>query len=260
MKAKISLSIVAYKNYKDIIRAIKSIEKFSVIKKRIYIIDNSNYPPTHQERIQFVNVISQYEDIEYLDAGKNLGFGKGHNYVLDDLESSYHAIVNPDIIFLDDCLSNIINYMEKDETIGMCIPKILNKNGKMQLAYRKEVTIFDMFIRMFCKELFPKRMRAHTLQDKDYSKPFQVPFGQGSFLVIRTDLFKFLKGFDNKFFMYLEDADLCKRVNQISKLMYFPGASVIHNWECGSHKSLKLFIFHIRSMIVYFTKWNLLRR
>lgn len=96
----------------------------------------------------------------------------------------------------------------------------------------------------------------HTLQDQDYTQPFQVPFGQGSFLVIRTELFKKLNGFDDRFFMYLEDADLCKRVNEISKLMYYPGASVVHRWEKGSHKNKKLLMYHIQSMRKYFEKWG----
>ena len=146
--------------------------------------------------------------------------------------------------------------MDNNRDVGMCIPNIVDEKGERLQVYRKELTVYDMFIRMFCKHLFPKRIAEHTLQNKNYEKPFQVPFGQGSFLVIRTDLFKKLEGFDDRFFMYLEDADLCKRVNQISKLMYYPGASVIHKWEQGSHRSKKLFKYHIQSMRKYFQKWG----
>ena len=54
--------------------------------------------------------------------------------------------------------------------------------------------------------------------------------------------------------MYVEDADLCKRVNQISKLMYYPDTKVIHKWEKGSHKNKTLLKYHIQSMIYYFKK------
>lgn len=57
--------------------------------------------------------------------------------------------------------------------------------------------------------------------------------------------------------MYVEDADLCKRINQVSKLMYFPGTSVIHKWEKGSHKNIKLFSYHLQSLIYYFKKWGI---
>ena len=104
---------------------------------------------------------------------------------------------------------------------------------------------------------FEKRKAKHTMQYQDYTKPFRVPFGQGSFLVVRTELFKELNGFDDNFFMYLEDADLCKRVNQISKLMYFPNATVIHKWGRGSHTNKTLFKYHLQSMMVYFKKWGI---
>lgn len=187
---------------------------------------------------------------------KNVGFGKGHNYVLALINSKYHAIVNPDIVFCEDAFSSIISYMEKEKDVGMVIPNIMDESGQRQLVYREELTVFDMIIRFLGGRIFKKRMFKNTLQDKDYSKPFLVPFGQGSFLVIRTELFKELGGFDEAFFMYVEDADLCKRVNQISKLMYYPGANVIHKWEKGSHSNLTLLKYHIKSMFKYFNKWG----
>ena len=261
MENKLSIAIVAYRNYEDIKQAIKTIEQYTPdkVEKKIYIVDNST-PQTDDERKrtqEFCEYIEQYSDVVYMDAGMNLGFGKGHNQVLSVINSDYHAIVNPDIELTEDAFSPIIQYLNDNSQAGMCIPNLVDANGIRQLVYRKEVTVFDMFIRMFCKGLFSKRIADHTLQNMDYTKPFQVPFGQGSFLVIRTELFKALNGFDDGFFMYLEDADLCKRVNQVSKLMYFPDATVIHKWEQGSHRNKTLFKYHVNSMKYYFKKWGL---
>lgn len=260
MGIKLSITIVAYRNYEDIKATLKTIEQYTPrdIEKQIYIVDNSN-PKTDidwKSVTDFQLFLSEYSDVQYIDTKANLGFGKGHNYIINCIDSQYHAIVNPDILLTDDAFSSIIKFMDRNEAIGMCIPRIINEQGDIQLVYRRELTIFDVFIRMFCKKFFPKRIASHTLQDMDYSKPFQVPFGQGSFLVIRTQLFKELDGFDDRFFMYLEDADLCKRVNQKSKLMYYPGATVIHKWEQGSHRSINLFKIHVHSMIKYFKKWG----
>lgn len=256
---KLSISIVAYHNYKDIKVAIDTLEKYTSkgLNKKVYIIDNGTKDTDEKEIRNFKKYINEYEDIEYIDANGNLGFGKGHNLVLDKINSEYHAIVNPDIIFKEDSFNKIIEYMETNQNIGMVIPKIVDEDGNLQKVYREEVTIQDMFIRMFCPKLFPKRMEKITLQANDYTKEFQVPFGQGSFLVIRTDLFKQLNGFDDRYFMYMEDADLCKRVNQVSKLIYFPDTSVIHKWKKGSHKNKKLFKHHVSSMLKYFKKWGI---
>ena len=257
-REKLSVCIVAYHNYDDIKNAIDTMEKYTspIIKKHVYIVDNGNSPDYKEENEAFISFLSSYPDVEYIDAESNLGFGKGNNKVVPLLYSQYHCIMNPDILFTEDAFFSVLKYMDENPSVGMVIPNIVDQNGKRQLVYRKEVTVFDMFIRMFCKGLFPKRMAEHTLQDQDYSKPFQVPFGQGSFLVIRTDLFKKLGGFDDRFFMYMEDADLCKRVNEVSKLMYYPGATVIHKWEQGSHKNKKLFKYHVQSMNKYFKKWG----
>ena len=258
MPVKLSASIVAYNNYEDIKKAIASMEKYTSpdLSKNIYIIDNGTKTSDPSSVKEFKKYIEEMGDIEYIDACENLGFGKGHNKVLDIIDSEYHAIVNHDIIFCEDAFSKIIEWMDKNPDVGMTIPYITNKEGEKQEVYRRELTIFDVFNRFFLKGLFKKRFEKHIMRDMDFSKPFEVPFGQGSFLVIRTNLFKELGGFDNNFFMYVEDADLCKRVNQISKLMYYPGARVIHKWEKGSHGNRKLFKYHVQSMKMYFKKWG----
>lgn len=258
MPVKLSASIVAYNNYDDIKEALASMEEHtsSGLLKKVFIVDNGVAVSSPSATEEFKTFACELKDVEYIDAEGNLGFGKGHNTVLDRIDSEYHAIVNPDILFCEDAFAKIVKWMDEHNDVGMVIPDIRDEYGKRQLVYREELTVFDMFVRFFCKGLFPRRIRKHTLQDKDYSKPFQVPFGQGSFLVVRTDLFKELNGFDDNFFMYAEDADLCKRVNQVSKLMYFPGARVIHKWEKGSHGNKILFKYHVQSMKYYFKKWG----
>lgn len=252
---KLSICIVAYHNYEDILHAVETIERYTdqAIKKKIYIVDND---PKWDWDQRLKQELERYEDVIYIGTESNLGFGKGHNLVLPYLDSAYHAIVNPDILLVEDSFASITGFMDEHEDIGMVVPRITSQTGKMQRVYRRDLTIFDMFVRMFCRKLFPRRMDYHTLGRRNYSKSFQVPFAQGSFLVCRTDLLKALHGFDDRYFMYLEDADLCRRVNLVSKLVYYPDTSVIHKWERGSHKSKKLFRHHLVSMYYYFKKWG----
>ena len=258
MSVRLSVCIVAYNNYEDIKVAITSMEKSTSpeLTKKIYIIDNGVAVSKTYAVEDFKNWLKHFNDIKYIDSGENLGFGKGHNKVLELIDSEYHAIVNPDIIFFEETFSKILNWMDKNPDIGMTIPYITNENGEKQEVYRRELTVFDVFNRFFLKGLFRNRFEKHIMKDMDFSKPFQVPFGQGSFLVVRSELFKELNGFDDNFFMYVEDADLCKRVNQVSKLMYYPNARVIHKWEAGSHKNKTLFKYHVQSFKYYFEKWG----
>ncbi len=247
----ISITIVAYNNEIDVRNAVCSIEGHTAVtvSKKIYIVDNSTQKNT------LSSLPGKYKDVIYLSPGKNLGFGGGHNYVLDMLNSKYHAIVNPDIILAEDSFSVLFQFMEETRA-GMAVPKLLDEKGNLQAVYRRELTVFDMGIRMFLPSHFRKRQSYHTMQDMDFEKPFQVPFAQGSFLLVQTKLFKELRGFDCRYFMYMEDADLCKRVNEKSSLWFCPFTSVIHKWERGSHKDRKLLKMHLASMIQYFKKWG----
>ncbi len=246
----LSVCIVAYNDEEDVLTAVRSMYEYipSFISKTVYIVDNSDRPNTLRESL------GAYPDIEYLKPEKNLGFGGGQNYVISRLDSRYHAIVNPDIVFNEDPFSALISFMEK-ENCGMAVPRMTDESGELLKVYRLDPTPFDMFIRMFLKGCFKKRQARHTMQDMDYSRPFRVPFAQGSFLFVRTELFKELKGFDERFFLYMEDADLCRRVNSVSELLYCPYATVIHKWGQGSHKDIRLFLLHVSSMIKYFVKW-----
>lgn len=76
-------------------------------------------------------------------------------------------------------------------------------------------------------------------------------------MAFRTCMFKLIRGFDDKFFMYLEDADITRRVNIVSEAVFFPEARVVHAWERGGHKSFRLFFVTIQSMLIYFRKWGL---
>lgn len=247
----ISVSVVSYRNAIEVGALVESIERHvdHSLAKRIYVIDNANEP------LAFENLTAKYSDVEYVNAGGNAGFGKGHGMVTDRLGSKFHVIINPDVVFVEDSLSKLIDFMH-DESIGMAIPKLVGEDGQMLYVYRQELTVFDMFARMFCKKLFPKRMSWVEMRDRDYTKPFLVPFAQGSFMCIRTELWKRIGGFDPRYFMYVEDADLCRTVNSLSKVVYAPCTQAVHKWEKGSHRNLKLLKFHVESMVRYMNKWG----
>lgn len=130
MKVQLSICIVAYNNYDDVAKAVSSLEEYtpSQIKKQVYIVDNSMSSKEQEENLAVLDsVIARYDDVCIINVGANLGFGKGHNYILDELESEYHAIVNPDIIFTEDVFSPIIEYMRNNRDVGMCIPNITDE-------------------------------------------------------------------------------------------------------------------------------------
>ena len=75
-------------------------------------------------------------------------------------------------------------------------------------------------------------------------------------MFMRVDVLKKVGGFDERFFMYAEDLDLCRRIGEVSKTMYYPVVSIYHEYEKGSYKNKKLLKYHICSVIKYFNKWG----
>lgn len=257
-KYDITFSIVAYRNYGQIIDAVNSINKYVTdYTKQIIVVDNTeqNTKKRYQTKI---DKLKKMKDVCLIQCDQNCGFGKANNIALKHDAAKYFVICNPDILLIENSFNKIIPYLDNNINIGAIVPKLVDQNGQIEDVYRRNLTLYDVIVRYIHPfGMFYKRRLFHTMQDMDYSKKFNVPFAQGSFIVVRSSVMKKLNGFDERYFMYVEDADLCRRINQISKLEYFPETSVIHLWGKGSHKNLKLMKWHIQSMIKYFKKWGL---
>lgn len=255
----LSISIVVYKKYDDVLLAIDSIERFtdSSLSKRIYIVDNSRYADDNHYKQTFLQTLAKYKDVVYQDTKKNLGFGKGHNFVLDQLDSDYHAIVNPDIVLYSDAFSPLVEFLKKNTDIGMTAPILTDEYNNIQSVFRRDLTLLDLFCRYvhFCGPM-KRRHAYHTMADVDKNRDFECPFIQGSFLVVRTELFKNVKGFDDRYFMYAEDADLCRKFAQKSRVVVHSDVKVVHKWEKASHTNFKLMRIHFVSLMKYFHKWG----
>lgn len=249
----LSISIVTYNNSKIIEKTVRSVinsipEKYSY---KLYIVDNDSNDET-------VNVVTKIEgNIEIIKLGINKGFGYGHNTLLEFLNSKFHFIINPDIeIENQDQIIKMVNYLEKNENVGMLSPLILNPDFSIQYLCKTNPSVFDMLIRRISPNLFKDKQDKYVMKETGYNRIMRVEYASGSFMVFRTDIFLKIKGFDENFFMYLEDADITRRVNQISNVFFYPEARVIHAWERSGHKSLKFALITIKSMIVYFNKWG----
>ncbi|WP_194191047.1 glycosyltransferase family 2 protein [Clostridium chrysemydis] len=249
----LSLAIVTYNNSRIIEDTVRSIvsnipEEYSY---QLYIIDNNSTDNT----VELVKDIKG--NIEVVELGVNKGFGHGHNAIIDVVNSRYHFVVNPDItIENSDQIRIMVEYFEENKDVGMLSPLILSQDLSIQYLCKTNPTVFDMLIRRVSPNLLKKRQDKYIMKETGYDKIMQLEYASGSFMIFRTDIYKKIKGFDESFFMYLEDADITRRVNQISKAIFFPNARVIHAWERSSHKSFKYAKITIQSMIVYFKKWG----
>ncbi len=249
----LSCAIVTYNNQSIIRQTLSSIVRHinPCLQYVIYLIDNHSSDQT-------VDIVRQCPgNIQVISHARNDGFGAGHNLILPVLNSTYHLVINPDITLENDVIFEMISYMEANPDIGLLVPLLRFPDGRIQHLCKRNPTVIDLFLRLVLPNAFQKRQQNYTMRETNYDKPFAVESAPGCFMLFRTAIFKQLGGFDQKFFLYMEDADICRRVNAISKTVFYPYNHVIHAWQRGSHKQLKLMWINLCSAFYYFKKWGL---
>jgi len=248
----ISVPIVTYNSADVIVRLLTSVfEQTKGTELSVFVVDNGSTdgtPALVREQFPAVTVIEQ----------DNRGFGGGHNAVLPHLTSDYHAIINPDITFSEDTLTALAAYMDGHPEVVLTCPLIQNEDGTVQFVPRRNPSALYALAGKLEKysRFFAKKRREYTMADADLSAPFEVEFCTGCFLFIRTDVWRQLGGFDERFFMYCEDADLTRRARKVGAATCMPQTAVTHGWERGSHRNPKLMRIHLRSLRLYCRKWR----
>jgi len=250
------ISIVTYNNEKIIKETIESIINQTYgISYKIVIYDNNSVDKTI-EIIKSINACN----LEIIDAKTNFGFGYGHNQIINHEKAKYYLIYNPDLRIKNNILKELFEFMEVHIDIGMTTPKIIYPDGQLQYLCKQNPTVFDLFVRRFIpgflQAFVQARIERYEMRNTGYNKIFNIPYATGCFMFFRGEILKNLNGFDENFFMYLEDADITRRVNMISRSVFYPFNSVEHLWARGSHKSLKLAWVTLKSAIYYFNKWG----
>ena len=152
-------------------------------------------------------------------------------------------------------LAICLNIWKKIPTLGLLTP-LVNIRTEEYILRKRNPTVTDLFIRLVFPNSFKKRQDYFTMKETGYDKPFEVEYATGCFMFFRTEIFKKLNGFDENIFLYLEDADITRRVNQISKTIFYPYNYVIHDWQREQHKKLKLMWINVKSAVWYFWKWR----
>ncbi|WP_065219826.1 MULTISPECIES: glycosyltransferase family 2 protein [Butyricimonas] len=248
----VTASIVTYRNKKEVLDAAVNSFLNTDMDIRLYIVDNS---PNDTIRTWYTD-----PRIIYIYNKKNIGFGAAHNIIMRDVSKlgKYHLVLNPDIRFKKETIEAIYQFMEKNPNIGNCMPRIIYPNGDLQYLCKLLPTPVDWIIRMFIPS---KKLRAKIdywfeMRFTGYDKIMDVPYLSGCFMFLRTEVIKEIGVFDEGIFMYGEDTDLNRRIFQKYRTVYFPERTIIHDFEKGSHKNLRLFWIHVKAAVYYLNKWG----
>ena len=251
----VSISIVTYNNDKIIKKCLQNIFKnINNTDFELIIVDNNSSDNT-------VSIIEKdFKNVRLIKNDRNIGFGAAHNIAIKLGKGKYHLVLNPDIIFTENTIEKLINFMEENSDVGLVSPKIIFPDGRIQYLCKRSPCLFDLCLRRFTpgflQNLFKKRIDYFEMRETGYNKIMDVPYLSGSFMLFRRSILEKIGGFDENFYMYFEDADITQRAAEISRTVFYPYTSVIHLWERGSHKNIKLLFISLVSTAKYFNKWG----
>ncbi len=222
--------------------------------KHIYLVDNS---PT--DRLKTYSTLSP--KIIYIHGHGNIGYGAAHNIAIQKAihtNAKYHIVLNPDISFENGTIEELTKYMNSNEDVGQVMPKIIYPNGDLQYLCKMFPTPLNLIGRRFSLSKMASKVRNDQYEMKftNYNHIMDVPCLSGCFMFLRIETLEKVKGFDERFWMYCEDFDICRRIGNISRTVFNPNIKVVHYHKKESYTNKKLLLQHIISAVKYFNKWG----
>ena len=231
-----------------------------------------SFLPSNIKYAVYVNDYQQNEPVDGLAADSflflrnsaNIGYGRAINQLVENLveKPTYLGFLNTDLAWNPGTFETILHYACSHDNVNLIVPKIINTAGKMQMLCKRNPTVLAIFSRRFVPSCLKPSWLAnydawYVMADQDYQSIFPVPYLSGCCMVSRASVFLSVGGFDERFFLYLEDADLTRAMSQHGLCIHFPNSTIMHDWGRGSYTNFKLMIINLMSAWKYFCKWGL---
>lgn len=266
----ISIIIVNYKSRVKTLKCLAALEAsdFASLNCEVIIVDNASGD-------RFDDYQSHVFPLHIIYSSKNLGMGGGNNLGIQEARGEYILVLNPDTVPAPGAIKKLYEYLGANSKATLVGPKLLNPDGSIQWSCSRFPNFFMPFLRRtFLGDYFAEIRDSFTMSDFDHTDIREVDWLMGSCLMFRRQLAlnsgNFLKLlFDDRYFMYFEDIDLCRQIwENGGKVVFLPEAEVIHDharasakypWYIAPFKD-RLARAHIVSWMRYFLKWGFARR
>lgn len=209
------------------------LEKFlpSVIKYNdgypVYVVDNNS----NDQSVDFLKTIYP-ASIRCIELEKNYGFCGGYNKAAEQIEAEYYVFMNSDIEVTEGWLKPLLSLMEKDKNIAACQPKLLDYNKKDYFEYAGAGGGFIDFLGYpFCRG---RIFQSIEIDYGQYDDTIPVFWASGASMMIRSQIFRDLGGFDKDFFAHMEEIDLCWRIKSAGLDVVYNGESIVYHVGGGT--------------------------
>lgn len=235
MKEKITISIVSHNHYYLIKKLVNQLVLFREVSQ---IILTLNTPQDKEYLKEF-----KHQKLQIINNKKSLGFGLNHNNAFSFCKTKYFCILNPDIIFINNPFLSLLNILKNNKN-SIVAPSLIAVNRSTQISSRPFPSMLKLLL-----DYFFKRKRINVEPNHDYN------WLVGAFYLISKKTFSKLGGFDTSFYLYCEDIDICLRAKKNSyNLILVDKLKVVHLGQKDSHKKIKYFFHHLRSLMLIYYK------
>jgi len=243
--------IVSY-NTKDYLRrCIECLMASDIAQEiKITVVDNASSDGSAEM------VAAEFPQAELICPGENLGFGRANNLALKKLDTPYALLINSDAFVREDTVRLLLEHMEDSPRCAICGPRALNADGSLQYSCRTFPGIGISLLHGFVGKLFPNNpaSRSYLMKDHDHTLSFGVDWVSGLCMMIRKEAAQQLGGFDERYFFYVEDVDLCRRAHRLGWQVDFVGRAVLTHLidASGGRRSPRMIRAHHDSMWMYY--------
>lgn len=248
----ISCIIVSYKSLDNLKECIESLLRQTGVASEIVVVDNDSRDGTGQYLKQL--------DIKSVLLNKNRGFGAAVNLGSKEAVYNHLFILNPDTIVPQDSLKRLFQFSESGKEYGVIAPALEYPDGRPQISARKLPGRLDFLLSrgspLFRFGITGEKKAGYIIPKGD--NPVKVPAVSATALLIKTELFNDIGGFDERFFMYMEDIDLCRRIKEKGfTVVLIPDVKIKHSWRKSSSKRPFFTAYHHHlSVLKYFIKYD----
>ena len=244
-RPRVSAVVVNYNARDHLLECVRSLRADGV--EEIIVVDNASYDGS------LAAVTALDPDVVCVPTGGNLGFGSAANRGLAVASGEYAAVLNPDVVVESGTMKALAAALDADPSLGAVAPRVDNPDGTLYPSVRAFPSMTDAIGHAFLGFIAPgnRFSRRYRLLDWDHSRPVEVDWVSGTCLVLRTDALGDKGRFDESYFMYVEDVDLCWRLRQAGwGVGYEPAGRVVHTVGASSELApYRMILAHHRSLL-----------
>ncbi|MBL7020965.1 MAG: glycosyltransferase family 2 protein [Nitrospinaceae bacterium] len=251
----LSCIIVNYYNSTPLKNCLESVYRtLQKISFEVIVVDNSQNDPG------MASLKESYPQIRVIQNAANVGFAKANNQAVQSAQGETLLFLNPDTILTDQAIEKMVAHLESNPDIGALGPKVLNTDGSLQYSCRHFPTLMTGFFNRYSllSRWFPDNPYTvhYLMKDFSHDENREVDWLSGCCLMVPRLAFEKSGGFDEQYFLFNEDIDLCRTIHQNGfKVMYFPSAEITHHVSTSNSKvSARIIIKRHRGMKHYYGK------